>query len=150
MSFFAKRRYLFFVVGLFLLHCSRFVNASPHNQSWFPVNTKRLYHICTVLDQCLRRWSDVVQMLYKCFVFPGCVSWPVPFTQVWFNVRPALQTVGHHLTGIKCTRSDWPRSAASDWSISQSQPIWSLGFMSTVSSTSAFTYSCSLYTSVWN
>ena len=36
-----------------------------------PVNTKHLYSICTMLDQRLRRWSDVVQMLYKCFVFAG-------------------------------------------------------------------------------
>ena len=35
------------------------------------VNTKHLYNICTMLDQCRRRWADVVQMLYKCFVFAG-------------------------------------------------------------------------------
>ena len=28
-----------------------------------PVNTKKLYNICTVLDQRRRRWADVVQML---------------------------------------------------------------------------------------
>ena len=37
----------------------------------FPVNTKHLYSICTMLDQCQRRWDDIVQMLYKCFVFGG-------------------------------------------------------------------------------
>ena len=36
-----------------------------------PVNTKHLYNICTTLDQRRRRWADVVQMLYKCFVFAG-------------------------------------------------------------------------------
>ena len=36
-----------------------------------PVNTKQLYNICTMLDQRQRRWVDVVQMLYKCFVFAG-------------------------------------------------------------------------------
>ena len=34
-----------------------------------PVNTKHLYNICTTLAQRRRRWADVVQMLYKCFVF---------------------------------------------------------------------------------
>ena len=37
----------------------------------FPVNTKHFYSICTMLDQRRRRWADVVQMLYKCFVFAG-------------------------------------------------------------------------------
>ena len=36
-----------------------------------PASTKHLYIICTMLDQRRRRWADVVQMLYKCFVFPG-------------------------------------------------------------------------------
>ena len=36
-----------------------------------PVNTKHLYNICTMLDQRRRRWADVVQILYKCFVFTG-------------------------------------------------------------------------------
>ena len=36
-----------------------------------PANTKHLYNICTMLDQRRRRWVDVVQMLYKCFVFAG-------------------------------------------------------------------------------
>ena len=34
-----------------------------------PANTKHLYDICTMLDQRRRRLADVVQMLYKCFVF---------------------------------------------------------------------------------
>ena len=42
----------------------------------FPVNTKHLYKICTMLDQRRRRWDDVVQMLYKCFVFAGFSSVP--------------------------------------------------------------------------
>ena len=33
--------------------------------------SKHLYNICTMLDQRRRRWADVVQMLYKCFVFAG-------------------------------------------------------------------------------
>ena len=34
-----------------------------------PADTKHLCSICTMLDQRRRRWADVVQMLYKCFVF---------------------------------------------------------------------------------
>ena len=30
-----------------------------------PVNTKHWYNICTMLDQRRRRWSNIVQMLYK-------------------------------------------------------------------------------------
>ena len=36
-----------------------------------PANTKHLYNICTTSAQRLRRWSNIVQMLYKCFVFAG-------------------------------------------------------------------------------
>ena len=34
-----------------------------------PANTKHLHNICTTSAQRLRRWSHIVQMLYKCFVF---------------------------------------------------------------------------------
>ena len=36
-----------------------------------PVNTKHLYNICTASAQRLRRWSNIVQMLCKCFVLAG-------------------------------------------------------------------------------
>ena len=36
-----------------------------------PGDTKHLYSICTMLDQRRRRWVEVVQMLYKYFVFAG-------------------------------------------------------------------------------
>ena len=36
-----------------------------------PANTEHLYNICTMLGQRCRRWTDVVQMLYKCFVLAG-------------------------------------------------------------------------------
>ena len=41
------------------------------DRSDYPANTKHLYNICTMLDQRQRRWADIVQMLYKCFVFAG-------------------------------------------------------------------------------
>ena len=34
-----------------------------------PANTRHLYNICTTSAQRLRCWSNIVQMLYKCFVF---------------------------------------------------------------------------------
>ena len=32
---------------------------------------KHFYNISTLLDQRRRRWADIVQMSYKCFVFAG-------------------------------------------------------------------------------
>ena len=34
-----------------------------------PASTKHLYDICAMLVQRQRRWADVVQMFYICFVF---------------------------------------------------------------------------------
>ena len=45
----------------------------------FPVNTKHLYNICTMLDQCRRRWANIVQMLCKCFVFAAFLSSVIHF-----------------------------------------------------------------------
>ena len=39
-------------------------------------NMKHLYIICTMLAQRRRRWADVAQMLYKCFVIAGEKSGP--------------------------------------------------------------------------
>ena len=36
-----------------------------------PANTKHYYNICTTSAQRLRRWSNIVQMLYKYFLFTG-------------------------------------------------------------------------------
>ena len=41
----------------------------------YPANKKHLYNICTTTDQRLGRWSNIVQMLYKCFVFAGLRPW---------------------------------------------------------------------------
>ena len=56
---------------------------SASNQHWFNAwcflgcvqPSKHLYSICTMLDQRRRCWADVLQMLYKCFVFSGNSSW---------------------------------------------------------------------------
>ena len=42
----------------------------------YPAHTKHLYNIFTMLVQRRRRWADVVQILYKCFVLAGYVSYP--------------------------------------------------------------------------
>ena len=34
-------------------------------------STKHLYNICTTSAQRLRRWSNIVQMSYKCFALAG-------------------------------------------------------------------------------
>ena len=36
-----------------------------------PIITKKMYNICTMLDQRRRPWADAVHMLCKCFVFSG-------------------------------------------------------------------------------
>ena len=36
-----------------------------------PANTKHLYNMYTTSAQRLRRWSNIVYMLYKCFMFTG-------------------------------------------------------------------------------
>ena len=35
----------------------------------YPANTKHFYIVCATSAQRLRRWSNIVQMLCKCFVF---------------------------------------------------------------------------------
>ena len=37
----------------------------------YQVSAKHLYNICTMLVRRRRRGADIVQMLYKCFVFAG-------------------------------------------------------------------------------
>ena len=48
-----------------------------------PVNAKHLYNICTMLDQRRRRWADVVQMLYKYFVFAEKTIIFILSTGIW-------------------------------------------------------------------
>ena len=55
-----------------------------------------LYNIRTKLDQRRRRWADVVQMLYKCFVFAGR---RVNFSLVWRNSDWQM-TVLHNMQRI--------------------------------------------------
>ena len=47
---------------------------------------KHLYNFRTMLDQRRRRWADVVEMLYKCFMFAGIASLP-DYSTSCFNAR---------------------------------------------------------------
>ena len=59
----------------------------------YPVNTKHLYIISTMLDQRRRRWADFVQMLYKCSVF----TWYIMLGVYTFLVQEVqfLSTADH-------------------------------------------------------
>ena len=59
-----------------------------------PVNTKHLYKNCTMLDQPRKRWTAVVQVLYKCFVFAGML------------IIPLLQNISENLSILQSSISD--------------------------------------------
>ena len=74
-----------------------------------PANTKHLYNICTMLVQRRRRWTDVVQMLCKCFVFAGdqippkssncfTLAFQSRFEPTFHQrlVSPGLDMIGYH------------------------------------------------------
>ena len=50
-------------------------------------NIKHFYEICTSSAQRLRRWSNIVQMLYKCFVF-------AELAYIIFDIFPGDRTEG--------------------------------------------------------
>ena len=54
---------------VYILHLKYTSNFAIHN----PPNTKHVYNIFTTSAKRLRRWSNIVQMLYQCFVFAGNV-----------------------------------------------------------------------------
>ena len=59
------------------LHCK----STYESRGDFLVNTKHLYNICTMSDQ---HWADVVDMLYKCFVFAGLEGFKLSFfSNLW-------------------------------------------------------------------
>ena len=57
---------------------------------YIPANTKHLYNICTTSAQRLRRWSKIVLMLYKSFVYMGIYlnkytrSWAISWNTAFF------------------------------------------------------------------
>ena len=81
----------------------------------FPANRKHLYNIYTTSAQRLRRWSNIVEMSYECFVFTGlagtglrgtfsfCFSWvgklsyPIYLIQHLFSKKlDLLKTADQH------------------------------------------------------
>ena len=54
-----------------IIFVQRLLNVFDVGPTLYPANTKHLYNICTTSAQRLRCWTDIVQMLYKCFVFAG-------------------------------------------------------------------------------
>ena len=89
-------------------------------------NTKHLFNICTTSTQCLRRWSSIVQMLYKCFVFAGITPVSVtPHEQIVARKRRIHHSGGrgrYEGWGIWClwgNRMDgergWIRRLADPW-----------------------------------
>ena len=61
-----------FYISLSCLFIFLIANVEPCRQSVVrasPLNTKPLNNIYTTSAQRVRRWADVVEMLYKCFVF---------------------------------------------------------------------------------
>ena len=60
-------------------------------------NTKHLYNICTTPAQCPRRWPNIVQMLYKCFVFAGSPIIPETWMPDIEHVNKSVSLITHSL-----------------------------------------------------
>ena len=109
------------VFHLFMYPASNLIVGSPHTSrstAWsgdgtagpvrrhHPINHKHLYNICTMLDQRRRRWADVVQMLYKCFVFARMDTVPSKhnaLNQCWSSVVEGGPTLNQHLFNVFCS-----------------------------------------------
>ena len=66
------------------------VRGIKYAASNIPANTKHLYNICATSVQRLRRWSNILQMLYNFFVFTGIAlvgfwRWTVDVIYVYNN-----------------------------------------------------------------
>ena len=64
-------------------HRALTLNSSSVTRSYkqTPANTKHLYNICTTSAQRLRRWTNIVQMLYKCLCLLGSIPKPIVWVQ---------------------------------------------------------------------
>ena len=58
------------------------VHKPPRISHCCPANTKHLNNICTTSAQRLRRWANIVQLVYKCFALTG-----------WFNAGRAYHVL---------------------------------------------------------
>ena len=57
-------------------------------------NTTHLYTICTMSAQHLRRWSNIIQMLYRCFVFTGMPA-RGSVGEGWVGVTEEVRMIGY-------------------------------------------------------
>ena len=86
------------------------VQQSKHptlSTSCIPVNTTHLYNICTMSAQRRRRWADVVQLLYKWFVFAEMaqqvnVNIHSHCVQCWTSVGDVVPTLYKWYTNGLC------------------------------------------------
>ena len=90
-----KMMYIYTAKIIFLSKCCRhamtfYANAHfPYSR--YPANTKHLYNICTTSAQRFRRWSNIVQMLFKCFVFAGwSLEMPSAVLRAVLRVDPSI------------------------------------------------------------
>ena len=56
----------------------------------YPENTKDLYNICTTSTRRLRRWSNIVQMVYKYNCYTNTNVYWVTFTPILWNAVTLL------------------------------------------------------------
>ena len=61
-------------------------------QLYLPGRFTHFCGICAALEQCQRRWADVVQMMYECFMFAGNIEVKVDVVLA----GPATWTVDQH------------------------------------------------------
>ena len=66
-----------------------------------PANRKHLNDMCTMPAQRLR-WSNIVQMLYKCFVFAGTARYVYHVGQWWARVIDAVPALNQHWFNMLC------------------------------------------------
>ena len=74
-----------------------------------PANTKHLYNICTMSAQRLRRWSNIVRMLYKRFVFAGIWLYhPLIEADVLLASSPSVSDrMSFHFVVFFCENNFW-------------------------------------------
>ena len=93
-----------FQSGSFTINPQEKINLSL---SVSPINTKHLYNICTTLDQRRRHWANVVQMLYRCFVFAGWYCHTIMATLTHTGCRQLDVAASRKKSRIKLLENDW-------------------------------------------
>ena len=71
-----------------------------------PTNTKHLYNIYTMSAKRLRRWSNIVQMLYKCLCLLGIQNWMNVLCLLGIYYLAHRIRSGHRIIAIYLTQGD--------------------------------------------